>query len=197
MNSTYRRGDIFYADLGHVIGSEQGGDRPVVIIQNDTGNRRSPTVIIAPFTTKGDRKPELPTHCLFENAEGLENPSTALLEQIRTIDKQRLGRKIGHLSDEQMLAIEQGILISLGFIKPKVEPLEICLCKKCLDSFNQAGAYRIRRKSMHQKVFETCTYCKYRMGYDYIILPRKIIYPKMKLVDIGVSDTKPDNKEKR
>ena len=104
---------------------------------------------------------------------------------------------MGHLSDEQMSAIEQSILISLGFIKPKVEPLEMCLCKNCLDAFNQAGAYRIRRKSMKQEVLETCTYCNYRMGYDYTIFPKKITYPKMKLVDIGIADAEPDEKEKR
>ena len=90
MEQTYRRGDVFTADLGAGIGSEQQGVRPVIVIQNDVGNQHSPTVIIAPMTTQGRKKHELPTHCFFDEVEGLNEPSMAILEQIRTIDKSRL-----------------------------------------------------------------------------------------------------------
>ena len=97
MNRTYLRGDMYYADLGKGIGSEQEGYRPVVIIQNDVGNKHSPTVIIASITSKRDAKAKLPTHYLLEAENGLELPSLVLLEQLRTIDKRRLSSFIGHL----------------------------------------------------------------------------------------------------
>ena len=85
MNHTYLRGDMYYADLGHGIGSEQEGYRPVVIIQNDVGNKHSPTVIIASITSKKDAKPKLPTHYYIDAENGLELPSIVLLEQLRTV----------------------------------------------------------------------------------------------------------------
>lgn len=91
MNHTYLRGDMYYADLGHGIGSEQEGYRPVVIIQNNVGNKHSPTVIIASITSKKDAKPKLPTHYYIDAENGLELPSIVLLEQLRTVDKRRLG----------------------------------------------------------------------------------------------------------
>ena len=91
MNQTYLRGDMYYADLGQGIGSEQEGYRPVVIIQNNVGNKHSPTVIIASVTSKTDAKPKLPTHYYINAEDGLELPSIVLLEQLRTVDKRRLG----------------------------------------------------------------------------------------------------------
>ena len=110
MEQTYRRGDVFTADLGSGIGSEQQGVRPVIVIQNDVGNQHSPTVIVAPMTTQGRKKHELPTHCFFDTVEGLNEPSMAILEQIRTIDKKRLSKKLGRLTDSQMEEINQGLL---------------------------------------------------------------------------------------
>lgn len=100
MNHTYLRGDMYYADLGHGIGSEQEGYRPVVIIQNNVGNKHSPTVIIASITSKKDAKAKLPTHYYINAENGLELPSIVLLEQLRTVDKRRLGDFIGHLSEK-------------------------------------------------------------------------------------------------
>lgn len=105
MNHTYLRGDMYYADLGHGIGSEQEGYRPVVIIQNDVGNKHSPTVIIASITSKKDAKPKLPTHYYIDAENGLELPSIVLLEQLRTVDKRRLGNFIGHLSEKHIHGI--------------------------------------------------------------------------------------------
>jgi len=110
------RGDIYYANLNPVIGSEQGGVRPVLIIQNNIGNKYSPTTIIAAITSK-IKKAKLPTHVeLSAEQFNLEKDSVILLEQLRTIDKRRLKEKIAHLDDEIMNEVDQAIMISLGLI---------------------------------------------------------------------------------
>ena len=109
-----KRGDIYYADLSPVIGSEQGGLRPVLIVQNDVGNKYSPTVIAAAITSKIS-KAKLPTHIDVPGEDtGLAKDSIILLEQIRTIDKKRLKEKMGHLEDEVMEKVNNAITISLG-----------------------------------------------------------------------------------
>ena len=109
-----KRGDIFYADLSPVVGSEQGGVRPVLIVQNDVGNRYSPTVIAAAITSKLG-KAKLPTHIdVYADRVGLARDSVILLEQIRTIDKKRLGEKMGHLDDSVMRAVDNAITVSFG-----------------------------------------------------------------------------------
>ncbi len=116
MHQTIMRGDIFYANLNPVIGSEQGGVRPVLILQNNIGNKYSPTTIIAAITSK-IKKAKLPTHVELSAAEfNLEKDSVILLEQVRTIDKRRLKEKIAHLDDEIMSEIDQAIMISLGLV---------------------------------------------------------------------------------
>ena len=109
-----KRGDIFYADLRPVVGSEQGGVRPVLIIQNDTGNRHSPTVICAAITSKMN-KAKLPTHVEL-NAEkyGIVKDSVILLEQVRTIDKSRLKEKVCHLDEDIMFKIDEALLVSFS-----------------------------------------------------------------------------------
>lgn len=109
-----RRGDIFYADLSPVVGSEQGGLRPVLIVQNDIGNRYSPTVIAAAITSRMG-KTRLPTHIdIFAEKVGLAKDSVILLEQIRTIDKRRLKEKIGHLDIDVMNEVNNAIAVSFG-----------------------------------------------------------------------------------
>ena len=111
---TVKRGDIYYADLSPVVGSEQGGMRPVVIVQNDLGNKHSPTVIAAAITSK-TTKNKLPTHIeVVASKNGLSRDSVILLEQVRTIDKKRLKEKMGHLEDEIMEKVNNAITISLG-----------------------------------------------------------------------------------
>ena len=113
MNSI-RRGDIFYADLSPVIGSEQGGLRPVLIVQNDVGNKYSPTVIAAAITSRMT-KSKLPTHIdVLGDSVGLSKDSVILLEQIRTLDKKRLKEKMGHLDDTVMKEVNEAITISFG-----------------------------------------------------------------------------------
>ncbi|NLV91548.1 MAG: type II toxin-antitoxin system PemK/MazF family toxin [Firmicutes bacterium] len=111
-----QRGDIFYANLNPVIGSEQGGIRPVLILQNDIGNKYSPTTIIAAITSR-IKKAKLPTHVELESSKyNLEKDSVILLEQIRTIDKRRLKEKITHLDDDTMMRISAALEISLGLV---------------------------------------------------------------------------------
>ncbi len=111
-----KRGDIFYADLSPVIGSEQGGLRPVLIVQNDVGNRYSPTVIAAAITSKLG-KAKLPTHIDISGPDaGLTKDSVVLLEQIRTIDKKRLKEKMGHLDEITMDSVDSAIQISFGIM---------------------------------------------------------------------------------
>ena len=110
----YRRGDIFFADLSPVIGSEQGGGRPVLIVQNDLANRHSPTVVVAVFTSKLS-KPDLPTHVtVHPDKSGLRKTSLVLAEQLRTIDKSRLGKYIGHLEEELMESVDRALEKSLA-----------------------------------------------------------------------------------
>ena len=114
MDSTVRRGDIFYADLSPVVGSEQGGTRPVLIVQNDTGNKYSPTVIAAAITSQTG-KARLPTHInIAGGSVGLSKDSVILLEQVRTIDKRRLREHMGKLDDEHMLLVDEAIAVSFG-----------------------------------------------------------------------------------
>ena len=114
MDSTVKRGDIFYADLSPVVGSEQGGTRPVLIVQNDTGNRHSPTVIAAAITSQTG-KARLPTHInIAGGSVGLTKDSVILLEHIRTIDKKRLREHMGHLDDQHMALVNDAIAVSFG-----------------------------------------------------------------------------------
>ena len=109
-----KRGDIFYADLSPVVGSEQGGMRPVLIVQNDTGNRHSPTVIAAAITSQTG-KARLPTHIELDGKSfGLTKDSVVLLEQIRTIDKRRLREQVGRLNDDLMSRVDGAIAVSFG-----------------------------------------------------------------------------------
>lgn len=111
---TVKRGDIYYADLSPVVGSEQGGIRPVLIVQNDVGNKYSPTVIAAAITSQKD-KTKLPTHISVSSQNcGLAKDSIVLLEQIRTIDKQRLKEHMGHLDNSAMNKIDEALSISFG-----------------------------------------------------------------------------------
>ena len=111
---TVRRGDIYFADLSPVVGSEQGGVRPVLIIQNDMGNRYSPTVIAAAITSRQD-KADLPTHIKVSAlSSGLQKDSVVLLEQIRTLDKRRLREHMGALTGDDMRRVNDAIGISFG-----------------------------------------------------------------------------------
>jgi mRNA interferase MazF len=116
MNMNVRRGDVFYAELNPVVGSEQGGTRPVLIVQNDIGNQYSPTTVVAAITSQ-IQKAKLPTHVEIDSKKGgFDKDSVILLEQIRTIDKSRLKRKIAFLDEEVMQKVNHGLEISLGLV---------------------------------------------------------------------------------
>ena len=174
MNRTYSRGDLYYADLGSGIGSEQGGYRPVLIIQNNTGNKYSPTVIVAAVTSKVGIKTKLPTH-FFLNAGsgGLEESSLVLLEQLRTVDKSRLTDFIGRLNSRQLSGVNHALAISIGLLEKIQEKMILCLCPTCASNFYGAGGFILHRVDSYQQEKELCTYCGQRLGYDYIIAHRK------------------------
>lgn len=172
MNHTYLRGDMYFADLGQGIGSEQEGYRPVVIIQNNVGNKHSPTVIIASITSKKDAKPKLPTHYYIDAENGLELPSIVLLEQLRTVDKRRLGDFIGHLSEKHIYGINHALAVSIGLIESVPKKLILCLCRTCAENFYGSGAFVLHRINPEQTEKDTCTYCNQRKGYDYEIIPK-------------------------
>lgn len=113
MKKPIKRGGMYYADLGPVVGSEQDGFRPVLIIQNDAGNRCSPTVVVAAITGAG-KKNGLPTHYPLPAENGLDMPSQVLLEQVRTIDKRRLRHWIGRLDETTMKGIDRALAASMG-----------------------------------------------------------------------------------
>lgn len=114
MSRKIKRGDMYYADLTHGIGSEQNGIRPVLIIQNDIGNKHSNTVIVAAITSKTERKYIMPTHCRIQAQHGLPRISYILLEQIQTIDKARLQEYIGTLNGKLMRKVNKALHVSVG-----------------------------------------------------------------------------------
>lgn len=120
---TVHRGEIYYADLNPVVGSEQGGIRPVLILQNEVGNWFSPTVIVAAVTAKGG-KAHLPTHVPVGTDSGLRRPSLVLAEQVRTIDKSRLLERVGSLSPEEQKQVDRALRISFALSPQREEEPE-------------------------------------------------------------------------
>lgn len=115
-NWEYRRGDIYLADLSPFCGSEQGGVRPVVVIQNNTGNKHAPTLVVATITAKTRKKAKQPTHYLIRNNPALSRPSLVLLEQLRTIDKQRIIKYLGRVTRKEMRGVDAALRVSLDLI---------------------------------------------------------------------------------
>lgn len=112
----FHRGEVYYADLDPVIGHEQGGIRPVLVIQNDTGNYHSPTIIVIAVTRRIFKKPKQPTHVVLDDAQGLA-PSLFMSEVVRTIDKRRVQSYVGRLTKEQMRRVNAALLVSVGLDK--------------------------------------------------------------------------------
>ena len=162
-----KRGDIYHADLNPIFGSEQGGYRPVLIIQNNIGNKYSPTVIVAAITSQ--LKTKLPTHVPLQGIDGVEKHSVVLLEQVRTIDTRRLDDYVGTLDRETMKRIDKALRSSTGVPKVEEKPLELCLCAVCANIFYDSPEHFIKRADKHQEKKEMCMFCKSRRGYDYLI----------------------------
>jgi len=155
-----RRGDIYYAYLNPVVGSEQGDCRPVLVVQNDIGNEHSPTVVVTPLT-RNLRKNPLPTHVLIPKSCGLDKDSLVLVEQIRTIDRSRLSNYIGHISKEIQPAVDKALAVCVGLEKrrpKKGEMLVMTLCPKCEADFKNSG-YLLIKKGLHD-IYKDCCFCK-------------------------------------
>ena len=173
MNTTYLRGQLYYADLSKGVGSEQEGYRPVLIIQNDVGNKYSPTVIVAAVTSKVGVKPKLPTHYFIEaNTVGLTAPSIVLLEQLRTLDKRRLERYIGRVDSCHIREINRALAVSVGLMEEMPENLIMSLCPTCANNFYGTGSYFLRRVNTDSSEKDICTYCGQRRGFDYEVVQR-------------------------
>ncbi len=169
------RGDVYYADLSPVRGSEQGGSRPVLVIQNDVGNKFSTTVIVAPITSRIKKK-ELPTHVRLPAEAGLPENSMVLLEQVRTIDKCRVEQYISRIDESTMSQVDKALGISLGLKfrqderRERQDEMVLCLCPTCASQFFNSPDHIIRRVDPLSVIKEDCTYCQVRKGYDYRII---------------------------
>ena len=173
------RGDIYYAKLNPVQGSEQGGLRPVLVIQNHKGNKHCPTIIAAPITSKG-KKYYLPTHVVLPERLELPRRSMVLLEQIRVLDKQRLREFVDCMGAEEMKEIDQAIRASLALPEDrrrkrnaKPEGKRLCLCPNCANQFYSSPDHVIRRAEGEQEEGSTCEYCEVQPGLDFIVINRR------------------------
>lgn len=119
-NWNYHRGDIYLVDLGTNIGSEQGGCRPVLLVQNDIGNHFGPTLIVAPVSSRYWKKSKQPTHTLIEGIQNLSSPSVVLAEQLLTIDKVRVMKYLGKVPEDQMQNVNKAVMVSLGLKQPDI-----------------------------------------------------------------------------
>jgi mRNA interferase MazF len=168
MKRQYHRGEIYFADLGEAFGSEQGGRRPVIIVQNDVGNEYAPTVIVAPITSRA--KTHLPTHLPLSNIAGIRAGSIALAEQLRTIDKGRLTKYIGSLPLVGLRLMDAALLKSLGLDRKAPQaPMLMTLCPGCSQDFRNNEEFSLRRVDPHQKDKERCTKCSAALGFDYLV----------------------------
>ena len=165
MERKYNRGEMYYAQLGNGIGSEQKGRRPVVIIQNDIGNTYSPTLIVAAITSEIYGKPQLPTHCFLKADYGLQKDSFILLEQIRTIDKTRIGKYIGRIPDEHIPKLNHALEVSVGLYRNENE--KIWLCDTCAKKIRSTGVFSLSKNERFIKSQELCTLCRKRKGSSY------------------------------
>ena len=173
MAKTCYRGELYYADLGKGVGSEQEGYRPVVIVQNNMGNKYSPTVIVAPVTTNHEAKAKLPTHCYIGAESGLDTSSVILLEPLRTIDKKRLGHFVGRLNRTHLRQLNHALAVSIQLTEASVNRISICLCSTCAKKFSSIGAFSLQQRSHSQKAKEVCAACKRSAGIDYEMIQRK------------------------
>ena len=169
MKRTYYRGELYYADLGTGVGSEQNGKRPVVIIQNEVGNKFSPTTIVAAISTQIKFKAKLPTHFYVSPTCGLAQPSIIMLEQIRTIDKARLDKYIGKLSPSEITGLNHALAISIGLIPATPNRITLCLCPTCASNFYGTGSYFLQKVDPLQTEQQLCTYCGQNRGFDYYL----------------------------
>ena len=189
MNGIYLRGEIYYAKLENCVGSEQMGIRPVLIIQNDMGNKYSPTVIVAAVSSI-KKKDYLPTHIVLPKEIGIEEDSIVLLEQLRTLDKRRLDDFVCTVDSDTMNSIDDALRISVGLKRKKTKhssshtahkkvrnrtdrsEMLLCLCGTCVSQFIYDPEYSVKKLPQNTKETEWCNYCQVRKGRDYRIIRR-------------------------
>jgi mRNA interferase MazF len=170
MKIPIKRGDIYYANLNPIVDSEQGGHRPVLIVSNDIGNKHGPTIIITPITCTLKKK-SLPTHVEIPRIIGLEVDSMVLTEQIRTLDRTRLGEYIGRIGNKIQVEIDCVLMVCVGLEakrEHKHEFMELTLCRQCEDNFINSGYIVVQKRG--QKRMEACDFCKMRRGFTFGIL---------------------------
>lgn len=169
MSMTVRRGQVYLALLDPVIGSEQGGRRPVVVVSNNMGNRHGTTIVVVPVSTSA--RSALPTHVRVGGEAGLSERSVALCEQVRTVDKKRLLRFMGRLGRSSMALVGVALETELGLAQ---DAELIVLCPSCADDFREAGSCRLRRVSPNEPSGEFCSVCATRRGYEYVLSRKPI-----------------------
>ena len=163
MQGQAKRGDVFMADLEPIVGSEQGGVRPVLVVQNDLGNQHGETVIVAAMTTRQKRM-QLPTHVVPDKAKNLEKNTTVLTEQIRTIDKARLKHYMATLNAADMQRVDAALIISLGLNDIIHMPFRMFLCTECALRMNFSREYAILRVEGDTRS-ERCMCCAKQDGF--------------------------------
>ncbi len=166
-----KRGDVYIAELDPVVGSEQGGCRPVLIVQADRGLRNAPTAVVLPITSQ--TKPALPTHAFLVGASGLSAGSIALAEQIRTLDKTRLRKRIGTVEGFRMAEVDTALKYTLGLMRavPASSPEVKTLCSRCKQDYESAG-YVLKRIGKRDGPKSTCDFCNTGQGYDFEVVCR-------------------------
>lgn len=168
MEEKIERGQVYFALLEPVLGCEQGGRRPVVVVSNNMGNRHGSTVIAVPVTAAV--KAQLPTHVALGGSGGLTERSIALCEQVRTIDKRRLGRRVGRVGAQGMALIGAALETALAL----AEDAEVLvLCRKCAECFRDSGPFRLRRVNPEEAPRETCSVCSAHPGCEYVMTRKR------------------------
>ena len=175
MQRIIKRGEIYHANLNPAIGHEQKGRRPVLVVQNNVGNKYSPTVIVVPITSA--KFPFLPTHVTIYSAECLPKDSIAMCEQVRTLDKSRLGNPVGIIEKDTLLKVNTALKVSFALDDvspaPDKDLIEMCLCHECARQFSDSDEYYVRRSYLYQDEKSRCDWCGVKDGFDYVIKPIK------------------------
>ena len=168
MTTRITRGEIYFANLGSAVGSEQDGFRPVLVVQNNIGNAHSPTIVVAPLTSS--KKAFLPTHVRIARTGLLTTDSIALCEQLRTLDRKRLDSYIGRIEPKEQRAVDHALAVSLE-LSSQPKTLDFTLCQSCKANFEYADYTLVKRGFMEHK--EACDLCRVGMGYEYGVFARK------------------------
>lgn len=167
-----KRADVYIVSLDPVKGSEQGGTRPCVVLQNDIGNRYSPTVIVAPITSRL-KKRDMPTHVMLPEGNGFPTRSMVCLEHLRTIDCKRLTKFVTSLDGETMAKVDIALAVSIGLAQLKYDEVELCLCSACVKQFFSTAQFIVKRVDQSSKKKDQCCYCNDRGGFDYKIINKQ------------------------